>query len=257
MHEFLEAKDTALSWLGPARREVMKWFRGDYAVETKADQSPVTQADRRVEAMLRRRIQKAFPGHGIIGEEFGPEADDKEWVWTVDPIDGTRSFILGLPLFATLLALLHKGEPVLGILSLPALGETAWAVRGQGAWCGSKRLQVSSQTTLEGATLASGDFYCFQTQGKIRLWDRLHRQAQLVRTYPDAFGHLLAVRGAVDAMIDPLAYIWDFAPCKILVQEAGGVFANFSGKKGDIREGTALSGNRKLVKQLQDLAAQT
>lgn len=255
MKDLLQAKDAALRWLKPTTRGIMKSFRSGIAVELKADRSPVTLADRTAEEYLRKRITREFPDHGIIGEEFGEEHAEREWVWTVDPIDGTRSFIQGLPLFATLISLLRHGEPVMGIICLPALQETAWAVKGQGAFCGNSRLQVSSHETLQGATLGIADVYCFRKTKRLGLVQNLHQRAELVRTYPDAFGHLMAVRGAVDAMIDPLAYIWDYAPCKILVEEAGGAFANFSGKKGSIHEGTALVGNPKLVKRLQQLIA--
>ncbi|NIQ03165.1 MAG: hypothetical protein GWM98_24590 [Nitrospinaceae bacterium] len=254
--DLLAAKDAALSWLKPATREILKWFRKEITVHQKADQSPVTIADQKAEEMLRRRIQRSFPEHGIIGEEFGNENPDQEWVWTIDPIDGTRSFIQGLPLFATLLSLLHRGEPVMGIICLPALGETVWAVRGQGTFAGDQRLRVSTRHRMQDAVLATGDRYCFQEKKYIRFWNQLHTQAKLVRTYPDAFGHLMAIRGSVDAMVDPWAYIWDYAPCKIMVREAGGSFANFRGTSGDIREGTALVGNSRLVKSLQKLAGQ-
>jgi len=256
LKDLLKAKDAALAWLKPTTREIMKSFRSDISVELKADRSPVTLADRKAEEYLRKQIGREFPDHGIIGEEYGEQDAAREWVWTVDPIDGTRSFIQGLPLFATLISLLRHGEPVMGVICLPALRETAWAVKGQGAFCGEKRLRVSSHETLEEATLGIADVYCFRKTKLLGLLQKLHQRADLVRTYPDAFGHLMAVRGAVDAMIDPLASIWDYAPCKILVEEAGGAFANFSGKKGSISEGTALVGNPKLVRRLQRLLAQ-
>ena len=254
--DLLKAKDAALRWLKPTTREIMKSFRSGIAVELKADRSPVTLADRKAEEYLRRQITREFPEHGIIGEEFGDEGAGREWVWTVDPIDGTRSFIQGLPLFATLISLLRHGEPVMGIICLPALQETAWAVKGKGAFCGEKRLKVSGHETLAEATLGIADVYCFRKTKRVGLVQKLHQRAELVRTYPDAFGHLMAIRGAIDVMVDPLAYIWDYAPCKILAEEAGGAFANFSGKKGSISEGTALVGNPKLVKRLQRLIAQ-
>jgi len=254
--DLLKAKDAALTWLKPTTREIMKSFRSGIAVELKADQSPVTLADQKAEEYLRQQITREFPDHGIIGEEFGEEGTTREWVWTVDPIDGTRSFIQGLPLFATLISLLHHGEPVMGIICLPALQETAWAVKGKGAFCGEKRLKVSSHESLEEATLGIADVYCFRKTKRLGLVRKLHQRAELVRTYPDAFGHLMAIRGAVDVMVDPLAYIWDYAPCKILAEEAGGAFANFSGEKGSISEGTALVGNSKLVRRLQRLIAQ-
>lgn len=251
MKDLLAAKEAALSWLKPATREILNWFEKEFTVQQKADQSPVTIADQKAEEILRTKIHRYFPDHGIIGEEFGEENASKEWVWTVDPIDGTRSFIRGLPLFATLLSLLHKGEPVMGIICLPALGETVWAVKGKGTYSGKRRLRVSTHSKIKDSVLATADHYCFREKKYLRFWNQLHAQAQLVRTCPDAFGHLMAIRGSVDAMVDPWAYIWDFAPCKILVQEAGGAFANFTGNRNSIREGSALVGNAQLVKALQ------
>ena len=252
----LEVKDVALSMMKPAKAEVLKWYRGEFSVDVKEDLSPVTIADRKAEEILRKKISKYFPDHGIIGEEFGNHNEDAEWVWTIDPVDGTRSFVRGLPLFASMIALLHKGEPVLGIIELPALGETAWAVKGKGAFANGQPLKVSSQSRLKGAFVAVADHYCFRSEKCSFLYNRLNQEAEIVRTYPDAFGHLMAIRGVVDVMVDPLAKIWDYAPCKILVQEAGGRFANFAGNRASIEEGTAVVGNSKLVQQVRKIFAE-
>ena len=251
--DLLSAKDAAFSYLKPVSKEILNLFHSKLTVQLKDDQSPVTIADKRAEEFLRKKISRDFPDCGIIGEEFGEENSEREWVWTIDPIDGTRSFIRGIPLFSILLALLHKGQPVMGVICLPALRETAWAVKGKGAFIGDRRLRVSGHTGIAGATVATADWYCFKEKKFLQLWQRLNRDSGLARTYPDAFGHLLAARGAVDVMVDPWAYIWDFAPCKIIVEEAGGLFANFTGRKGSICEGTAITGNPALVKKVQKL----
>jgi histidinol-phosphatase len=249
--ELLKIKDQALSFMKPATVEILKWYRGEYQVDLKSDASPVTIADRNAEEILRKKLSKNFPEHGIIGEEFGNHNADAEWVWTIDPVDGTRSFIQGLPLFASLICLLHKGKPVIGIIELPALKETAWAVKGKGAFLNGKPLKVSKQKKLQGAFIAVADGYCFRQQKQTFLLNKLNKEAKIVRTYPDAFGHLMAIRGSVDAMVDPLAKIWDYAPCKILAQEAGGKFANFSGNQASIDEGTAIVGNASIVKEVR------
>ena len=168
-------------------------------------------------------------------------------------MDGTRSFIRGLPLFASMIALLHKREPVLGIIELPALGETAWAVKGKGAFLNGKPLKVSRQKKLKGAFIAVADWYCFKQQKHISLFNALNKEATIVRTYPDAFGHLMAIRGTADIMVDPLAKIWDYAPCKILAQEAGGKFVNFTGNRASIEEGTAIVGNANIVAEVRKI----
>lgn len=254
--DLLKVKDQALSFMKPAKVEILKWYRGEYQVDLKSDASPVTIADRNAEEILRKKLAQHFPEHGIIGEEFGNHNADAEWVWTIDPVDGTRSFIRGLPLFASMMSLLHKGEPVLGIIELPALRETAWAVKGKGAFLNGKPLKVSQQKKLQGAFIAVADWYCFRQQKNTSLFNKLNKTANIVRTYPDAFGHLMAIRGAVDVMVDPLAKIWDYAPCKILAQEAGGKFANFSGSRASIDEGTAIVGNASIVKEVRKIFAE-
>ena len=252
--ELLEAKNAALLYIEIAAKETLKWFRTDLDVWQKEDKSPVTIADKNTEEILRNCVSKDFPDHGIIGEEFGAESESADWVWTLDPIDGTRSFIRGLPFYAILIALLHQNIPVMGIVSFPALGEIVWAVKGFGAWCGERKLSVSSaESQLPKAFVATADYYCFREKKLLTFYRDLQKRAALIRTYPDAFGHMMAVRGAVDVMVDPWAYIWDFAPFKILAEEAGGIFANFTGNRSEITEGTALIGNRKLVQALRKL----
>ncbi len=152
---------------------------------------------------------------------------------------------------------MHKGEPVMGIICLPALGETAWAARGHGAYCNESRIRVSNHTSIQGATLGTADTYCFREKKFMRFYQTLHKEAGLVRTYPDAFGHLMAIRGALDAMVDPWAYIWDYAPVKVMAVEAGGAFENFNGNKSSIQEGTALVGNPALVRNQKRLVSKS
>ena len=139
----------------------------------------------------------------------------------------------------------------MGVISFPALNETAWAVKGRGAFSENQRLQVSSHGIVKGSFVGIADKYCFKEKKCLSLYNRIHREAKIVRTYPDAFGHLMAIRGAIDVMVDPWAYIWDYAPCKIMVQEAGGEFANFTGSKAGIDVGNAISGNSKMVKAVR------
>ena len=228
----------------------------------KSDGSLCTGADIAAQEALIGKLQEIYPGK-IVSEEMSVAQNNDQWssgdggLWCIDPIDGTRSFIQGLPLFASLMCLLHKGEPVLGIIELPALKETAWAVKGKGAFLNGKPLNVSKQKKLQGAFIAVSDGYCFREQKQTFLLNKLNKEAGIVRTYPDAFGHLMAIRGSVDVMVDPLAKIWDYAPCKILAQEAGGKFANFSGSQSSIEQGTAIVGNASIVKEVRKLFAES
>ena len=187
--ELIEAKEAALSYLKPATKEVLKHFRSGISVQKKPDGTPVTIADKNTEEILRKRITRDFPSHGIIGEEFGNESSNAEWVWTIDPIDGTRSFLRGLPFFAILIALLHHGRPVMGIICLPALYETVWGIKGKGTYFGNQRIKVSQCVNLDNAVVATADRYCFKEKKCLHLYDQLYKQALIVRTYPDAFGH--------------------------------------------------------------------
>lgn len=203
--------------------EVAKsYFRGALLIETKADGSPVTVADKKTEEYIRAELTKSFPGYGILGEEFGKESVDAEFVWTIDPIDGTRSFVRGVPLFGTLLGLMHRKEVVIGVMVLPALGETYAAAKGQGATCNGSRLLVSKTSSLESALVSVGDVNAFEAAGRRKLLEAVMDRAELVRGYTDCFGHALVLRGSVDAMIDPVVAPWDFVPIACLIQEAGG-----------------------------------
>ena len=144
----------------------------------------------------------------------------------------------------------------MGIASFPALGETAWAVKGRGTWCGTRRLMVSKEPHLKKALVATADYYCFREKKCLGLYRELQKKASIIRTYPDAFGHMMALGGAVDVMVDPWAYIWDFAPFKIMAEEAGGKFANFTGNRGDIGQGSAIVGNQILVSTLRKIYKQ-
>jgi histidinol phosphatase-like enzyme (inositol monophosphatase family) len=209
----------------------LSYFRQAILIEMKENHTPVTIADKKTEEMIRHELKKAFPTHGILGEEFGEEPHNSDFVWTIDPIDGTRSFIRGIPLFGTLVGLLEKGEPVVGIMVLPALDETYVAAKGMGAFCDGVQLHVSATRSIESALVSCGDTSCFEAEGKKDYLMSLIEKADLVRGYTDCFGHSLVMRGAVDAMIDPTVSIWDIAPIACLVKEAGGEYFTFDGEE--------------------------
>ncbi len=229
MNLYEDALEEATEIVERGARVALSYFRQPLLIECKADQSPVTIADKKTEESIRNDLALAFPDHGIIGEEFGTQSSDRRFVWTIDPIDGTRSFVRGIPLFGTLVSLLDNGEPVLGIACLPALNETYVAAKGSGAYCDGAALKVSNTQSLEGSFVCCGDTLAFDDVGKKDYREALYRQAHLVRGYSDCFGHTLVLRGAVDAMVDPLVSIWDIAPLVCLIQEAGGCYFGFDG----------------------------
>ncbi|MBY0372233.1 hypothetical protein K2X33_16245 [bacterium] len=231
MPDYADILEQATEITENGARIALSHFRQALLIENKADGSPVTIADRKTEELLRHELSRAFPDHGIVGEEFGEESADREFVWTVDPIDGTCSFVRGIPLFGTLVGLLHRGEPVLGIACMPALDETYVAAQGLGAYCDGMPLRVSSAQALESSFVSCGDSHAFEIVGKRDYLVSLCRNARQVRGYSDCFGHTMVLRGAIDAMVDPFVSIWDIAPLACLIQEAGGTYFSFDGEK--------------------------
>lgn len=231
MPEYRELLEQATEIAESASKLALSYFRQPILIEMKENQTPVTIADKKTEEMIREDLMRAFPDFGIQGEEFGEETKTSDYVWTVDPIDGTRSFIRGIPLFGTLLGLLKKGEPVLGVMVLPAIDETYAAAQGLGTFCNGHQVHVSSTKSLDTALISCGDVSCFESEKKRPTLDKLMKKAELCRGYTDCFAHSLVARGAVDAMVDPLVNIWDVAPLAAIIREAGGDYCTFDGKR--------------------------
>jgi histidinol-phosphatase len=203
-----------------ARAEILPRFRR-VAVETKSDGSPVTEADRAAEQAIRAVIEKAFPDDAILGEEFGATQKVSRRRWIIDPIDGTIAFARGIPLFTTLIALLVDDEPVMGMIDLPAVDDRIGGVRGGGLFRNEERLGVSKITNLKDALVCHGDLYCFDRAGLRPVYDRMAANIPKLRGYTDAFGQLLVLTGAAEAMVDCDLSPWDAAPIRVLAREAG------------------------------------
>ncbi len=195
------------------------------AVEHKHDDTPVTEADRGAERLLRELLADAFPDDAVIGEEEDDTAGSSGRTWIIDPIDGTKAFTHGVPLYSTLLAALDEHGPVLGVICLPALPETVHAGRGLGCFLDGERCRVSDHATVEGA---------YVTASALRNWppgalDATHGAGAFVRTWGDAYGYALVATGRVEAMVDHQAAIWDVAPMPVIIGEAGGRFTDLQG----------------------------
>ncbi len=232
-HALTVARDAAES----GAREIAKFYRGAAAVEWKADATPVTVADRNAERAIRRVIGAAFPDHEIYGEEEGGERADADYLWLVDPLDGTRAFVRDYPLFSTQIALRVRGELVLGVSHAPLFGESAWAVRGGGAFLDGERVHVGAPATLAQAQLSFGNLKSLAADPP--RWQRLAGllcAAERTRGYGDFYHYHLLARGAVDAVIESDVNILDIAALYVIVTEAGGVFTDLAG--GGIDLGT-------------------
>lgn len=213
---------------------IRKAYRGNFQVSYKADASPVTEVDVAAEGAIKAVLKKHFPQHGFYGEELGRETGDSEHLWLIDPIDGTKAFVRGYPLFSVQIALMRRGELVLGVSAAPCwnggAGETVWAEQGQGAWLGEQRLRVTETSELAKATLSTGNLARLarsQAWGRLGgIIPRLHR----IRGYGDFLHYHWLAGGKLDAVIESDVNILDIAACSVIVHEAGGVFTDLEGK---------------------------
>lgn len=226
--------------------------RRDLEIEGKSDGTPVTIADRGAEQLLREAITAEFPDDAIIGEEYGVTEASSGRQWIIDPIDGTKAFTKGVPLYSNLLAVVDDGTPVLGIINLPAVGEMIWATTGGGAFCNGERCQVSDHDDLDGSYAMISGVTGWAPGGLHALRDR----GVIVRTWGDAYGYAMVATGRAEAMIDPIVSIWDIAPIGVIVTEAGGRFTDVTDVER-IDGGTGVGTNGRIHEALlAELAAQ-
>ena len=249
MRDYKEELELALYMAEAAGKAVMTHFRTSLRVETKGDNTPVTIADRQAEELLRDLIEKHTPGYGVIGEEFGTQAGNTGRQWVIDPIDGTKAFIHGVPLFGCLLALLENGVPVVGVVVLPALGHSLAAAAGGGCRLDGRPCTVSSAPRLEEALLLDGSVTTMERLGYGKAWAAMRKKAKLHRGWGDCYGHFLVATGQAEAMVDPVVEIWDIAPFAVILPEAGGRFSAFSGTVSII-EKSGISSNGKIHEEI-------
>ncbi|MGQ9605991.1 MAG: histidinol-phosphatase [Thermogutta sp.] len=227
-----------LDWAVKIAREAgeitLRYFGAKIEVERKSDDSPVTVADREAESHLRRRIAEAFPDDGVVGEEWGTAEGSGAYRWILDPIDGTKSFIHGVPLYGTLVGIVYQDRAVAGVARIPALEECVYAAEGMGAWYTRGEMppqpaRVSSCDRLAGSAWVTSEVANFDHVGRRDAFFRLQKAARLVRTWGDAYGYLLVATGRIDFMIDPLMQVWDAAAVAPIIREAGGRFSDWKG----------------------------
>ncbi|MBI3885579.1 MAG: histidinol-phosphatase [Opitutae bacterium] len=202
--------------------------RHDVGVELKADQTPVTLADRGAEELLRRMIAQKFPSHGVIGEELGRDRPEAEFVWVLDPVDGTKAFVTGVPLFGTLIALLHEGQPVLGCIHQPVLRQLLVG-DGVSTQLNGQTVRTRPTAQLADATLLTCDWLSPAVHQNGPAFDRLCRSVRLARTWGDCYGYLLLASGWADVCLDPIMNPWDIAALVPVIRGAGGVITDWQG----------------------------
>jgi histidinol-phosphatase len=237
--------DAAIAAAQQAAQHAFRYFDNDVAVEWKKDRSPVTIADREAEQLLRTTLLGAFPDDGFLGEEFGDKQGTSGFRWIVDPIDGTRSFVRNIPLWATLVGLEHQGDAIAGVVVAPALGHTWRALRGDSAYRGQRRLHVSDVDDLKNATLFYTNLSWFARAGKSQQFQALSALTQNQRGYGDFWGHVLVAQGSGDVMAEHGVHIWDVAAVKPIIEEAGGRYSDWDGRP-DLHRPDVVVSNGKL-----------
>ncbi len=254
MTELQDRLEAAIAIAREAAFHAVSYFQTTgLAVDIKADDSPVTRADKEAEELMRRRLDEASPTDGIIGEEFDEKPGTSGYQWYLDPIDGTKSFIRGVPLFGTMIGLERAGRAVAGVIVFPALGELVYGAEGTGSWWAVdvrsavaplevREARVSSIASVEQASVSITSFNEFADAGITGALERLAGRRGMTRGWSDCYGHYLVATGRMDAMIDPVMSVWDCAPLQPIIEGAGGTFTDLAGV-ATIHGGSAISTN--------------
>jgi histidinol-phosphatase len=245
-----------------AGRITLSYYNKGIQHDVKADESPVTAADRATEEFIRGELEKNYPTHAIVGEEFGattsairasvpPSAEAirssvpesvETFRWVVDPIDGTKAFIKGVPFYSVLIGLEIEGVSRVGAVCFPALDEILYAADGLGAWCNGRRVHVSDVSKLKEAVFCYTSWSGFRTKNRLDVFENLHKQCFFGRGWSDAYGYAMVATGRAEIYLDPEIQIWDVAPWPSIFREAGGFFGSWNGEEGHTHgEGLAVN----------------
>ncbi len=250
-----ERLDFAVDAARQASKLILGYYQAaDLTVDLKRDRSPVTVADRKAEELIRNLIAESFPEDGVLGEEFDETPSKNGYRWILDPIDGTKSFIHGVPLFGTLIGLEFEEEVVVGVARFPGLNEVVYAVRGNGTWWQRgdgepERAKVSAVAELSDALFCTTTFTGWETHGGRDVLDRLCAACGLTRSWGDCYGHILVATGRAEIMVDPILNAWDAAALVPILQEAGGHYVDWNGVPS-IHTGNGISVNDRLRDQV-------
>ena len=220
-----------------------RYYAGNFTVMTKADFTPVTQADIECEQVIKSKLLKHFPGHGFYGEETGQSQIDAEYLWLVDPIDGTKGFVRQYPFFSTQIALMHEGEIILGVSSGTMMDELAWAEKGKGAWLNGKRLSVSDIEDPAPAAVSTGNLKSLAESAGWSNFGDIVANSDRIRGYGDFYHYHLLAAGKIEAVIESDVNILDIAALSVIVNEAGGLLTNLNGDKPDLEIRSVLAAN--------------
>jgi histidinol-phosphatase len=241
-HALAVARDAAAA----AAEVIRHYYERGVATEIKADQTPVTIADREAEVAIKDVLRRAYPQHAFYGEEHGREGDS-DYLWLIDPIDGTKAFVRGYPMFSTQIALMHRGTLVLGVSSAPVYGELAWARAGGGAFLDGKPLRVSAASQFDATTAISiGNVKTLTRDARWNVLGELIRRSGRIRGYGDFLHYHLLARGCIDLVIESDVNILDIAALAVIVREAGGLFTDLRGAELTLDTTSVLAGTPEL-----------
>jgi histidinol-phosphatase len=243
---------TALDAAHAAAEVVRHYYQRNVQVTLKADKSPVTEADVETEKTIRAILARRFPGHGFHGEETGTSALDAEYVWFVDPIDGTKAFVREYPMFSTQIALAHRGRLIVGVSSAPVYGELAWGEIGVGAWLNGEPIRVSSIDRIDVAALSTGNLKTLATGPRWPAFGRLVGRLGRIRGYGDFLHYHLLASGRIDAVVESDVNILDVGACAVIVEAAGGRFTDLEGRALTPASTSVLATNGRLHQAVYD-----
>jgi histidinol-phosphatase len=249
---------TALEAARAAAEVIKRYYQRNLEVTIKADKSPVTQADVETERVIREILSKRFPHHGFYGEETGQSALDAEYLWLVDPIDGTKAFVREYPMFSTQIALMHRGRLIVGVSSAPVYGELAFGEIGQdgieqGAWLNDKPIKVSDIDTIEGCAISAGNLKTLAKSARWSNYGQLVARANRIRGYGDFLHYHLLAAGKIDVVIESDVNILDIAALAVIVEAAGGKFTDLEGRALTLETTSVLASNGKLDRAVSEL----
>jgi len=237
---------TALDAAEAGAQVIRRYYQSNLAVQTKADKTPVTAADVETEQAIRKLIGQRYPDHGFYGEETGQSALDAEYLWLVDPIDGTKAFVREYPMFSTQIALMHRGRLILGVSSAPAYGEVAYAELGVGAWLGGRALRVSEIDSIDRCAVSASNLKSLAKSAQWNAFGQIVARADRIRGYGDFLHYHLLAGGKIDVVIESDVNILDIAACSVIVTAAGGRFTDLQGKPVGLETRSVLATNGKL-----------
>lgn len=232
---------TAIEAAEAAQKVIKKYYAGEFEIEIKPDETPVTIADIETEKAIKKIILDAFPDHGFYGEETGKVNENAEFNWLIDPIDGTKSFVRGYPFFSTQIALMRNGELILGVSNSPEFNEMAYAEKGHGAWLNGKEMKVSDINSIKQSTLSMGNLSSIAQKPQWQNLGKLVSSVNRVRGYGDFYHYHLLASGKIDIVLESDVNILDIAALALIVREAGGIFTDLEGNELTLDTTTVLA----------------